>query len=57
MKAIKIHNLITGKITTVKSGDNKTWKNLCQTDKSMIIEVIKHGTCITCGKTIYEPIQ
>tara|TARA_Y100000004_G_C8767373_1_gene349186 strand:+ start:389 stop:562 length:174 start_codon:yes stop_codon:yes gene_type:complete len=57
MTAIKIHNLITGKITTVKSGDNEKWKKLNSVDQSMIIEVLRHGIVIRCGKTIYEPIK
>jgi hypothetical protein len=56
MKAIKIHELDTGKIIIIKSGDNKSWKKLGTMDQSMIKEVVKHQDVIKCGKTIYQPI-
>ena len=54
MKKIIIHDLSLGTMKTIKSGDNATWKKLSSLDKSMIVEVLKHGKVITCGKTIYE---
>lgn len=54
MTKIIIHDLILGTMKTIKSGDNAAWKQLSPLDKSMIIEVLKHGQVITCGKTIYE---
>jgi hypothetical protein len=56
MKAIKIHELDTGKIIIIKSKDNKAWNRLGTMDKSMIQEVVKHQNVIRCGKTIYQPI-
>tara|TARA_Y100000114_G_scaffold74951_1_gene68693 strand:- start:377 stop:553 length:177 start_codon:yes stop_codon:yes gene_type:complete len=56
MKAIKIHCIVSDKITTIKSGDQKAWNHLSKLDQSMIHEVCKHGQIVTCGKTIYEPI-
>ncbi len=56
MKAIKIHELDTGKIKIIKSKDNKAWDRLGTMDKSMIQEVVKHQNVIRCGKTIYQPI-
>ena len=56
MKAIKIHELDTGKIKIIKSGDNKAWNRLGTMDKLMIQEVVKYLTVIRCGKTIYQPI-
>ena len=56
MKAIKIHCLVTERIITIKSGDNKAWNKLSRRDQSMIQEVLKHGQAVTCGQSIYEPV-
>ena len=56
MKAIKIHELDTGKIVIIKSKDRKAWNRLGAMDKSMIYEVVRHGNVVRCGKTIYQPI-
>lgn len=57
MTAIIIHEIETGKKIIIKSGDNKAWKKLGTMDQSMIKEVIRHNNVITCGKTVYQPIQ
>lgn len=56
MKAIKIHEIDTGEIKLIQSGDNKSWRTLSRLDRSMIKEVVRLQSVITCGKTIYEPI-
>lgn len=56
MKAIKIHDIDTGKIRVIKSGDNKSWRRLDRMDRSMIHEVVIQQRVITCGKFVYEPI-
>lgn len=56
MKAIKIHCLVTERIITIKSGDNKAWNKLSRRDQSMIQAVLKHGQAVQCGKSIYEPV-
>lgn len=56
IKAIKIHDIEFEEITVIKSGDNKSWKKLDKTDRSMIHEVVILQRVIACGKFVYEPI-
>lgn len=56
IRAIKIHDIEHEDIRVIKSGDNKSWKRLDRTDRSMIHEVVILQRVITCGKFIYEPI-